>query len=136
MGMSSYQYLLSESQERMLFVVKKEKINNLIEKFNKWGLYASVIGEVIRTNEVIISHKNKIVARIPTSALSDDTPVNFHNVINNPPDYLLERWKWKETCLPKIHEEKIFSLNENKSFSYTQIILKLLTNPSIASKRW
>jgi len=42
--MSSYQYLLSESQERMLFVVKEEKINDLVEKFNKWGLYASVIG--------------------------------------------------------------------------------------------
>jgi len=86
--MSSYQYLLSESQERMLFVVKEEKINDLIEKFNKWGLYASVIGEVIGTKEVIISHKGKIVANVPTSALSDDTPVNFHNVINNPPDDL------------------------------------------------
>ena len=83
----------------MLFVVKEEKINNLIEKFNKWGLYATVIGEVIETKEVIISHKSKIVAQIPTSALSDDTPVNIHNVINKPPDYLLEKWKWKESNL-------------------------------------
>jgi len=60
-----------------VFLLKKEKINELIEKFNKWGLYASVIGEVIGTNEVIISHKGKIVAQIPTSALSDDTPVIF-----------------------------------------------------------
>ena len=80
--MSSYQYLLSESQERMLLVVKEEKIDKLIEKFNKWGLYANVIGEVIETNEVIISHKSKIVAQIPTSALSDDTPVNFHKEIS------------------------------------------------------
>ncbi len=135
-NMSSYQYLLSESQERMLFVVKEEKINNLIEKFNKWGLYANVIGEVIETNEVIISHKNKIVAQIPTSALSDDTPVNFHNVINNPPEYLLKKWEWKENNLPEINEQKILSLKENKSFYYSQIILKLLSNPSIASKRW
>ncbi len=134
--MSSYQYLLSESQERMLFVVKEEKINDLIEKFNKWGLYASVIGEVIGTNEVIISHKGKIVAQIPTSALSDDTPVNFHNVINNPPDYLLNKWEWKENDLPEIHEQKIFSLKENMNFSFSEIILKLLSNPSIASKRW
>jgi len=134
--MSSYQYLLSESQERMLFVVKEEKINDLIEKFNKWGLYASVIGEVIGTNEVIISHKGKIVAQIPTSALSDDTPVNFHNVINNPPDDLLNKWEWKENDLPEIHEQKIFSLKENKNFSFSEIILKLLSNPSIASKRW
>ncbi len=134
--MSSYQYLLSESQERMLFVVKEEKINDLIEKFNKWGLYASVIGEVIETNEVIISHKGKIVAQIPTSALSDDTPVNFHNVINNPPNDLLNKWEWKENDLPEIHEQKIFSLKENKNFSFSEIILKLLSNPSIASKRW
>jgi len=135
-NMSSYQYLLSESQERMLLVVKEEKVNNLIEKFRKWGLYANVIGEVIETNEVIISHKGKIVAQIPTSALSDDTPVNVHNVINNPPDYLLKKWEWKENNLPEINEQKIFSLKENKSFTYSQIILKLLSNPSIASKKW
>jgi len=135
-NMSSYQYLLSESQERMLLVVKEEKINNLIEKFNKWGLYANVIGEVIETNEVIISHKSKIVAQIPTSALSDDTPINFHNIINNPPDYLLKKWEWKENNLPEINEQRIFSLKESKSFSYSQIILKLLSNPSIASKQW
>merc|ERR1711991_1084912 len=135
-NMSSYQYLLSESQERMLLVVKEEKINCLIEKFNKWGLNANVIGEVIETNEVIIFHKSKIVAQIPTSALSDDTPVNFHNVINNPPDFLLNKWEWKENDLPEIHEQKIFSLKENKNFSFSEIILKLLSNPSIASKRW
>ena len=135
-NMSPYQYLLSESQERMLFVVKEEKIQSLIEKFNKWGLYANVIGEVIATNEVIISHKGKIVAQIPTSALSDDTPLNVHDVIKNPPDYLLKKWEWKENNLPEINDQKIYSLKDNQSYSYSQIILKLLSNPSIASKRW
>jgi len=135
-NMSSYQYLLSESQERMLFVVQEEKVDYLIEKFNKWGLYANVIGEVIETNEVIISHKNKIVAQIPTSALSDDTPVNVHDVRNNPPDCLLKKWEWKENNLPKISGEKIYSLKENKNFCFSEIILKLLSNPSIASKKW
>jgi len=100
------------------------------------GLICQCIGEVIETNEVIISHKGKIVAQIPTSALSDDTPVNFHNVINNPPDDLLNKWEWKENNLPEIYDQKIFSLKENKNFSYSEIILKLLSNPSIASKRW
>ena len=59
-----------------------------------------MIGEVIESNEVIISHKGKIVAQIPTSALSDDTPVNFHKVINKPPDYLLKKWEWEENNLP------------------------------------
>ena len=135
-NMSSYQYLLSESQERMLFVVKEEKIKNLIEKFNKWGLYANVIGEVIETNEVVISHNNKIVAQIPTSALSDDTPVNIHKVMSNPPDHLLKKWKWKENDLPEPNEQKIYSLKEEKSLSYSQILLKILSNPSIASKQW
>ncbi|MDC3019618.1 phosphoribosylformylglycinamidine synthase subunit PurL [Prochlorococcus sp. AH-736-E15] len=135
-NMSSYQYLLSESQERMLFVVKEEKINNLIEKFNKWGLYANVVGHVIENKEVIIYHKKKIVAQIPTSALSDDTPVNVHNVIKNPPDYLKKKWEWKENNLPEINEQTIFSLKENNTFSFSQIILKLLSNPSIASKKW
>jgi len=120
-NMSSYQYLLSESQERMLFVVKEEKTNKLIEKFNKWGLYANVIGEVIETNEVIISHKSKIVAQIPTSALSEDTPVNFHNDINNPPDYLLKKWEWKENNLPEINDKKIFSLKDNESFLFHKL---------------
>ena len=135
-NMSPYHFLLSESQERMLFVVKEEKINNLIEKFNKWGLYANVIGEVIESKEVIIFHKGKVVAQIPTSALSDDTPVNVHNVISNPPDNLLKKWEWKENNLPEINGQKIFSLKEKKTFSFSQIILKLLSNPSIASKRW
>ncbi|MBO8232903.1 phosphoribosylformylglycinamidine synthase subunit PurL [Prochlorococcus marinus XMU1419] len=135
-NMSAYQYLLSESQERMLFVVKEEKINNLIEKFTKWGLHATVIGEVIETKEVIIYHKDKIVAQIPTSALSDDTPVNVHKVINNPPDYLLKKWQWQENNLPEINKQKIFSLKYDKSFSLSEIILKILSNPSIASKRW
>ena len=135
-NMSSYQYLLSESQERMLLVVKEEKVNSLIEKFNKWGLNANVIGEVIEANEVIIFHKGEIVAQIPTSALSEDTPINFHDVIKNPPEYLLNKWEWKENNLPEINDQKIFSLEEKKSFPFSEIILKLLSNPSIASKRW
>ena len=94
-NMTPYQYLLSESQERMLLVVKKEKINDLINEFKKWGLFANVIGEVIPTKEVIIRHKSKIVAQIPTSALSNDTPVNFHNVMKSPPNSL-SKSEWTE----------------------------------------
>jgi len=68
--------------------------------------------------------------------LSDDTPLNFHDVIKNPPDYLLKKWEWKENNLPEIKDQKIFSLKDNQTYSYSQIILKLLSNPSIASKRW
>ena len=66
----------------MLFVVKKEKINNHKNLIN--GIMHKCHSEVIEKNEVIISHNGKIVAQIPTSALSDDTPVNVHNILNNP----------------------------------------------------
>ncbi len=135
-NMSAYQYLLSESQERMLLVVKKEKLNFLINQFKKWGLFANVIGEVISKKQVIISHKNKIVAQIPTSALSDETPINKHYVIKEPPDDLLQKWQWSEDKLPSINNKKIYSLKDEKLYSISQIILELLSNPSIASKRW
>ena len=135
-NMTAYQYLLSESQERMLLVVKKEKLKNLIDQFNKWGLFANVIGEVISDKQVVISHKNKEVAKIPTSALSEDTPINIRSVMDNPPENLLKKWEWTENNLPIINGNKILSLRENKEFSFSQIILKLIANPSIASKNW
>ncbi len=135
-NMTPYQYLLSESQERMLLVVKEEKINSLKNEFKKWGLYASVIGKVIEKQEVIISHKNKVVAQIPTSALSDQTPINYHQIIKEPPRSLQESWKWNEDQLPISSKEGIYSLNFKKDYSWSNIILCLLSNPSIASKKW
>ncbi len=135
-NMTAYQYLLSESQERMLLVVKEEKLNSLIKQFKKWGLFANVIGKVIPKQEVIISQNNQIVAQIPTSALSDDTPINIHNVIKEPPNYLLKKWEWTEDNLPLVSNNVILSLKDQKSYSLDEIILELLSHPSIASKKW
>ena len=134
--MTPYDYLLSESQERMLFVVKQDKIDDLISKFKRWGLYACVVGQVIKEKEVIISHKKKIVAQIPTSALSDKTPITHHQIIKNPPVYILDKWKWKEEYLPEIQNNGLFSLKFEKLFSWNDIILHLLSTPSISSKKW
>ena len=135
-NMTAYQYLLSESQERMLLVVKEDKLNTLVSEFHKWGLHACVIGKVIKDKEVIISHKKKVVAKIPTTALSDKTPVNYHKVLNEPPNYLLNKWKWSENELPKEKKNIIYSLKFKKEFSWSEVILLLLSNPSIASKKW
>ena len=56
--------------------------------------------------------------------------------MNNPPNYLLKKWEWTENNLPKIYDNKILSMKENKYFYFSEIILKLLSNPSIASKKW
>ncbi len=135
-NMTAYQYLLSESQERMLLVVKEDKLDTLVNEFHKWGLYACVIGKVIKDKEVIISHKKQVVAQIPTTALSDKTPVNYHKVLNETPNYLLNKWKWSENELPKEKKNNIYSLKFKKDFSLSDVILLLLSNPSIASKKW
>ena len=135
-NMTAYQYLLSESQERMLLVVKEDKLDTLVNEFHKWGLYACVIGKVIKDKEVIISHEKQVVAKIPTTALSDKTPVNYHQVLNETPNYLLNKWKWSENELPKEKKNIIYSLKFKKEFSWSEVILLLLSNPSIASKKW
>ncbi len=135
-NMTAYQYLLSESQERMLLVVKEDKLDTLVNEFHKWGLYACVIGKVIKDKEVVISHKKQVVAKIPTTALSDKTPVNYHKVLNETPNYLLNKWKWSENELPKEKKNIIYSLKFKKDFSWSEVILLLLSNPSIASKKW
>ena len=135
-NMTPYDYLLSESQERMLFVVKQDKVDDLISKFKRWGLYACVVGKVIKEKEVIISHKKKIVAQIPTSALSDKTPITHHQIMHNPPLDIVNKWKWKEEYLPEIKDNGLFSLKFEKLFSWNDIILYLLSTPSISSKKW
>ena len=91
---------------------------------------------MISKKEVIISHKNEIVAQIPTSALSDETPINIHNVIKEPPNFLLNKWEWTEDKLPLVSKNRILSLKDQTSYSFSEIVLKLLSNPSIASKSW
>ena len=135
-NMTPYDYLLSESQERMLFVVKQDKVNTLIKKFKRWGLCACVVGKVIKEKEVVISHNKQVVAQIPTSALSDKTPINHHQIIKTPPTYLLSKWKWSEKFLPEIKNNGLISLKSNKLFCWNDIILHLLSTPSISSKQW
>ena len=135
-NMSPYQYLLSESQERMLLVVKEDKLHNLVSQFKKWGLFANVIGKVIQKKEVIISHKKHVVAQIPTSALSDKTPINYRDVLKETPNYFLKKWDWTEDQLSNKNQQGIVSLKEEKFFTWSEIVLKLISNPSIASKKW
>jgi phosphoribosylformylglycinamidine synthase len=119
-NMTAYEYLLSESQERMLFVIQKDRVAEVEEIFHRWGLSAVVVGEVIESPVVRILHKGEIVAEVPAKALAEDTPV-YHRQLSEPPAYLKEAWSWTR---PKDDR------------SYNEILLALLSTPSIASKRW
>tara|TARA_Y100001970_G_scaffold294046_1_gene446226 strand:+ start:1066 stop:3432 length:2367 start_codon:yes stop_codon:yes gene_type:complete len=135
-NMEAYHFLLSESQERMLLVVKPDKLKNTIQIFEDWGLSANVVGKIIDEKKVIVSYKEKIVADIPTSALADDTPVNTHDLLLEPPLDIRNHWKWNPDSLPQATLSGIQSLFDNKSYSWKKILLKLLANPNLASKNW
>ncbi len=119
-NMTAYEYLLSESQERMLFVIQKDRVSEVEEIFHRWGLAAVVVGEVIESPIVRILHKGEIVAEVPAKALAEDTPV-YHRQLSDLPSYLKEAWSWTR---PKDDR------------SDNEILLTLLSTPSIASKRW
>lgn len=128
-GMVPYEYLLSESQERMLFVAQAGREQQLIEIFQRWGLQAVVAGTVIADPIVRILFQGAIAAEIPATALSDNTPVYPRQVIS-PPAYAQTAWAWTEAELPPASAEGIADQ------SWNQVVLTLLGTPTIASKRW
>ena len=135
-GMTAYEFLLSESQERMLFVVKPGSEEELRELFIRWGLYVEVVGKVLKEKVVRVIHKGEVVANLPASALADDTPIEEHLLINSTPEYLQEHWKWTEDLLPKTLNDGIINIKNNLFISWNNVLLELLSMPSIASKNW
>ena len=73
--MTAYEIMLSESQERMLLVVKRGREREVEEIFEKWDLHAAHIGEVTDDGLMRVRERGQVVAEIPTGALTDDAPV-------------------------------------------------------------
>ena len=129
-GMTAYEFLLSESQERMLFVVKPGREEALMARFSRWGLQAAVVGRVLEENIVRVLQNGEIAAEVPASALADDTPINHHDLISEPPAEIQAHWRWSEAELPTATPAGI------KGHSWNAVLLELLDDPTIASKRW
>ncbi|MFB2969520.1 phosphoribosylformylglycinamidine synthase subunit PurL [Aerosakkonema sp. BLCC-F183] len=133
-GMVPYEYLLSESQERMLFVAHKGREQELIDIFHRWGLQAVVAGEVISEPIVRILFQGKVAAEIPATALADNTPIYHRELLAQPPEYARKAWEWTDESLPACSIGGIEI--EGNLKSWNDILLTLLDNPTIASKRW
>jgi phosphoribosylformylglycinamidine synthase len=129
-GMIPYEYLLSESQERMLFVAHKGREQQLIDIFHKWGLQAVVAGKVIEPEIVRILFQGGIAAEIPAKALSDNTPIYHRELLTNAPEYAIQAWAWSKDSLPECNHQGV------GASTWNEILLKLLDTPSIASKQW
>ena len=133
-GMIPYEYLLSESQERMLFVAKKGREQELIDIFVRWGLNAVVAGKVIEEPIVRILYQGEIAAEIPATALAENTPIYNRELLTEPPEYARKAWEWTTDNLPACTHEGIEI--KGKLQTWNDILLTLLDTPSIASKHW
>ncbi|MBD1217099.1 MAG: phosphoribosylformylglycinamidine synthase subunit PurL [Aphanizomenon flos-aquae Clear-A1] len=133
-GMIPYEYLLSESQERMLFVAEKGREQELIAIFHRWGLQAVVAGTVIAEPIVRIWFEGKIAAEIPADALAENTPLYERELLTEAPEYAIKAWQWTKDNLPACDATGI-EIGRNWQ-NWNQILLTLLDTPTIASKSW
>ena len=120
-GMSAYEILLSESQERMLLVAQKGREEEVYKVFRKWGLDAVEVGRVINQNHMRVLQHGEVVAEIPNTALTDEAPV-----YQRP----LKRWH------PPVPDEMPEHIQLGKKVDFTDGLKRLLSTPNICSKRW
>jgi phosphoribosylformylglycinamidine synthase len=120
-GMTPYEILLSESQERMLLVVKKGREAEVERIFEKWDLHAVHIGEVTSDGLMRVKERGVTVAELPTKALADEAPM--YDRPTREPDWLKD-----------VQSLDVASLRPSGDPSSTW--LRLLAAPGIASKRW
>ncbi|UOY91599.1 phosphoribosylformylglycinamidine synthase subunit PurL [Ectobacillus sp. JY-23] len=119
-GMTAYEMMLSESQERMLIVVKKGREQEIKDLFQKYGLAAVVVGKVTEDKMLRLFHKGEMVAEVPADALAEEAPV-YHKP-SQEPAYFAE-FQAMENDVPQVD-------------NYNETLLALLKQPTIASKEW
>jgi phosphoribosylformylglycinamidine synthase subunit PurL len=120
-GMSPYEIMLSESQERMLLVAQKGREQEVFRVFEKWGLDAVEVGKVTTDNKLRVLQHGAVVAEIPNPALTDEAPL-----YKRP----LARWE------PPVPREKPAQIQVSESADFTGKLKKLLASPNICGKRW
>jgi phosphoribosylformylglycinamidine synthase subunit PurL len=120
-GMTPYEIMLSESQERMLMVVKRGREHEVEEIFEKWDLHAVRIGEVKSESTLVVREGGHVAAKIPNRALTDEAPV--YNRPTARPEWLNEAARLD-----------LSSIQPAKEASAT--LVTLLASPTIASKHW
>ena len=120
-GMTPYEIMLSESQERMLLVAQKGREEEVFRVFEKWGLDAVEVGKVTTGNVLRVLQHGEVVAEIPNPALTDEAPL-----YKRP----LTRWE------PPVPREKPQHIAFAESGDFTGQLQVLLSSSNISSKRW
>src|ERR1700758_3659318 len=117
-GMSAYEMMLSESQERMLMVLKPEKEKEAEAIFRKWGLDFAVVGETTPTKRFIVRHGGAVMADLPIKELGDEAPVYRRPFVEN-------------VKLPVVDPATV-----RHPMAVADALEKLLGSPDLCSKRW
>lgn len=117
-GMSAYEMMLSESQERMLMVLKPEKEAEAEAIFRKWGLDFAVVGYTTPTKRFVVKHGGDVMADLPIKELGDEAPVYNRPFVDAPQ-------------LPVIHARDVAA-----PLSNTDALAKLIGSPDLCSRRW
>ncbi|MBE0481836.1 MAG: phosphoribosylformylglycinamidine synthase subunit PurL [Dehalococcoidia bacterium] len=120
-GMTPYEVMLSESQERMLAIVKKGCEDKVKAIFDRWDLRSDIIGEITDDGLVIIKEGERVVAEVPIKLLT--TPPLYRPKAARPA-WLVELQKLDLTAIPDRQKEA------------ARVLLELLASPNIASKEW
>ena len=117
-GMSAYEMMLSESQERMLMVLKPEKEQEAEAIFRKWGLDFAVVGETTPTTRFVVRHGDAVMADLPIKELGDEAPVYDRPFVETPKRKIVRA----SDVVPPM--------------PMTDALEKLIGSPDLCSKRW
>ncbi|WP_158917045.1 phosphoribosylformylglycinamidine synthase subunit PurL [Caulobacter sp. S45] len=117
-GMSAYEMMLSESQERMLAILKPGREPDAYRIFTKWGLDAAAIGFTTDTGRIVLKHKGEVVCDLPLGPLSDDAPL-YDRPWSEPPK------------APRLDPARVAPPTD-----WRAAVMKLMACPDMASKRW
>jgi phosphoribosylformylglycinamidine synthase II len=117
-GMSAYEMMLSESQERMLMVLKPEKEKQAEAIFRKWGLDFAIVGYTTPTMRFVVKHGGETMVDLPIKELGDEAPLYDRPHVPSP-------------VLPVIHARDV-----KAPLSIADALEKLIATPELCSKRW
>jgi len=117
-GMSAYEMMLSESQERMLMVLKPEKEAEAEAIFRKWGLDFAVVGYTTPSKRFVVRHGGDVMADLPIKELGDEAPLYDRPFVDSP-------------RLPMVHARDV-----EAPCAPLKALTRLLAMPDLCSKRW
>jgi phosphoribosylformylglycinamidine synthase len=117
-GMSAYEMMLSESQERMLAILKPGREADGQRIFHKWGLDAATIGHTTDTGRIVLKHRGEVVCDLPLGPLSDDAPLYDRPHEPTPPP------------------ARLAPADVSAPADYGAALITLMACPDMASKRW